>query len=261
MVLNSTLSKRTNDVVLRAMELDPAVRQQTARMLSDELAEARRALTPRGAMSGTPIRRHTKIPVQTRIQSSGWLCVLCGARNRSEARFCQRCGQPLEEQGVAAHDTNMPDFAPEDSTPTTPAPHRVVLVQPQPQLSLQPERLPEVELPHDISFSLSASSGLPPVSPTPVRMPWSRNLTVSASQHEAWVSIFAFLAIVCAAMSLMTLFARPMLLFAIPAIILGYWSMRQRQIQSEFRWLGIGAFIIGALWLVFWIVLLLTGQR
>ena len=59
----------------------------------------------------------------------------------------------------------------------------------------------------------------------------------------------------------MALFARPMLLFAIPAIILGYWSMRQRQIQSEFRWLGIGAFIIGVtLAALFWIVLLLTGH-
>jgi hypothetical protein len=92
-------------------------------------------------------------------------------------------------------------------------------------------------------------------------MPWSRTLAVPASQHEAWVSIFAFLAIVCAAMSLMGLFARPMLLFVIPAIVLGYWSMRQRQIQSEFRWLGTGAFIIGLLWSVFWIALLLTGHR
>jgi serine/threonine protein kinase len=267
LVLNPTLSKRTNDVVLRAMELDPVARQQTARELSDELTEARRALTPRGALSGTPIRRHTKMPVQMQTESSGWLCVVCGARNRTDARFCQRCGQPVEEQGAVARDSDLPDFAPEDSTPTTPAPHRVVLappkqqMQPQPQLPPQPQRPTDVEPPRDLPFSLSASSGLPPVSPTPVRMPWSRNLTVPTSQHEAWVSIFAFLAIVCAAMSLMTLFARPMLLFAIPAIILGYWSMRQRQIQSEFRWLGIGAFIIGSLWLVLWIVLLLTGHR
>jgi hypothetical protein len=148
----------------------------------------------------------------------------------------------------------MPDFAPEDGAPTTPAPHRVVLAQPQPQ------RSPDAEAPREISFALTASSGLPPVSPTPLRMPWSRSLTTPTSQHEAWVSIFAFLAIVCAAISLMALFARPALLFAIPAIIFGYWSMRQRQIQAEFRWLGIGAFGIGVLWLVFWIVLLLTGH-
>lgn len=270
-VLNPMLSKRTNDVVLRAMELDPAARHQTARELADELTEARRALTPRGALSGTPIRGRAKMPVQTETESSSWLCVLCGARNRTDARFCQRCGQPLEEQGVVARASGLPDFAPEDSTPTTPAPHRVVLVQPQQQMQQQqqqqppltphPQRPPAFEPPHDISFSLATSSGLPPVSPTPVRMPWSTNLTVPASQHEAWVSIFAFLAIVCAAMSLMALFARPTLLFTIPAIILGYWSMRQRQIQSEFRWLGIGAFILGVLWLAFWILLLLTGLR
>ncbi|HEY1389427.1 MAG TPA: serine/threonine-protein kinase [Ktedonobacterales bacterium] len=254
LVLNPMLSKRTNDAVLRAMELDPAARQQTSRELSDALTEARRALTPRGAMSGTPIRRHTKMPAQTRVQSSGWLCVLCGARNRNEARFCQRCGQPHEERDVAARESDIPDFAPEDSTPTTPAPHRVVLAPPQPQ------RSPDIEAPREIAFALTASSGLPPVSPTPVRMPWSTNLTAPASQREAWVSIFAFLAIVCAAISLMALFERPALLFTIPAIILGYWSMRQRQIQSEFRWLGIGAFVVGVLWLVFWIALLLTGR-
>ncbi|HEX5548573.1 MAG TPA: protein kinase [Ktedonobacterales bacterium] len=254
LVLNPMLSKRTNDVVLRAMELDPAARQQTARELLDELAAARRALTPRGAMSGTPIRRHPKMPAQARVQSSGWLCVLCGAHNRTEARFCQRCGQPLEDQDVATRDADVPDFALEDSTPTTPAPHRVVLAPPQPQ------RSPDVEAPREISFALTASSGLPPVSPTPERMPWSRHLTVPTSQNEAWVSIFAFLAIVCAAMSLVALFALPALLFAIPAIILGYWSMRQRHIQSEFRWLGMGAFVVGVLWLAFWIVLLLTGR-
>ena len=256
LVLNPMLSKRTNDVVLRAMELDPAARQQTARELSDELTEARRALTPRGAMSGTPIRRQSNMPAQARVQSSGWLCVLCGARNRTEARFCQRCGQPLEEQDMVARDADVPDLAPEDSTPTTPAPHRVVLAPPQPQS--QPS--PDGETPREISFALTASSGLPPVSPTPERMPWSRHLTMPTSQNEAWVSIFAFLAIVCAAMSLVALFALPALLFTIPAIILGYWSMRQRQIPSEFRWLGIGAFVVGVLWLAFWIVLLLTGR-
>ena len=92
-------------------------------------------------------------------------------------------------------------------------------------------------------------------------MPWSRSLGTPASQHEAWVSIFAFLAVVCVAISLTGVFARPMLLFAIPAIILGYWSLRQRHIQTEFRWLGAGALVIGALWVLFWIVLLLTGHR
>ena len=89
-------------------------------------------------------------------------------------------------------------------------------------------------------------------------MPWSRRLNTPTSQHEAWVSIFSFLAVVCVAISLTGIFARPMLLFAIPAIILGYWSLRQRYIQAEFRWLARGAFGVGVLWLLFWIVLLLT---
>lgn len=92
-------------------------------------------------------------------------------------------------------------------------------------------------------------------------MPWSRTLQTPTSQHEAWGSIFAFLAIVCVTISLTGIFARPMLVFAIPAIVLGVWCLRQRQIQLEFRWLAAGAFGIGVLWVVFWTVLLLTGHR
>jgi serine/threonine protein kinase len=252
-VLNSLLSKRTNDVVLRAMELDPANRQQSARELSDELAAARLALTPHSALSGTRIPRHTQTPRRT--DSGGWYCLTCAGRNRADARFCQQCGQSVgerESNAMPARNSDVPAFTPADSTPTTPAPHRVVLPQPAPVAEVPP---------HDEAFFLAISSGLPPVSPTPVRMPWSRSLSVPVTQHEAWVSIFAFLAIVCVAISLTGFFARPMLLFVLPALVLGYWSMRQGQVQPGFRWLAFGAFAIGLFWLGFWIVLLVTGHR
>ena len=53
-MLNPALSKRTEAVVLRAMELDPAARQQTTLELADALTAARRALTRHGAVSGYP---------------------------------------------------------------------------------------------------------------------------------------------------------------------------------------------------------------
>ena len=257
-MLNPALSKRTEAVVLRAMELDPAARQQTTLELADALTAARRALTRHGAVSGTRIPRRTE--TQRRTNSGGWFCVSCGARNRADARFCQQCGQPIKDQDGAVVSAGRAPVAPvvasisspADSTPTTPAPHRVVLPPRQPAAVLAPA---------DRLYSPPAPAGLPPVSPTPARMPWSRSLSTPASQHEAWVSIFAFLAVVCVAISLTGVFARPMLLFAIPAIILGYWSLRQRRIQTEFRWLGAGALVIGALWVLFWIVLLLTGHR
>lgn len=248
--LNPMLSKRSNDVVLRAMELDPAARQQNTQELADELTAVRRALTPHGPPSGAWIPRRS---VPRRTDSGGWYCPVCGGRNRADARYCKQCGQQLEGLEIGASDVRAsvsPALVPADSTPTTPAPHRVVL--PRQQAGQPIERR---------SFSLSASTGLPPVSPAPVRMPWSKNLNVPLNQREAWVSIFSFLAVVFLAISLTSFFARPMLVFAIPAIALGFWSMRQQQIQSEFRWLAAGAFGIGILLVLFWIVMLLLGHR
>jgi serine/threonine protein kinase len=248
LLLNPGLSQRTNAIVLRAMELDPAARQQTTRELADELIVARRPLTRQAAFSGSRVARRTEPPRRT--SSGGWMCPTCGARNRADAHFCQQCGQPLAGDQASASPRRVrsvstppeiPEISAVDSTPTTPAPHRVVLPQAHP-------------------YALSPQAGLPPVSPTPMRMPWSRTLNVSASQREAWVSIFAFLAVVCVTISLTALIARPMLLFALPAVVLGYWSFRQPQIQTEFRWLAVGAFVVGIVWILFWFVMLFTGN-
>jgi hypothetical protein len=91
-------------------------------------------------------------------------------------------------------------------------------------------------------------------------MPWSRTLRAPTTQREAWVSILAFLAVVCVALSITGIFVRPMLLVAIPGIVLGLWCLRQRQIATEFLWLAAGALGIGAMWVVFWIVLLFLGR-
>lgn len=256
LTLNPALSRQTDAVVLRAMELDPAARQQTTAELAEDLTRARRELTGQSAMSGPRLSRRTGAPRRT--SSGGWYCLSCGTRNRADARFCLQCGRQLSDHQIAAV---APDPAPApaivvpvppvvDGAPTTPAPHRVVLARPQHEVSATA-----------LDDSLPAPTGLPPVAPAPARMPWSRTLQTPTSQHEAWGSIFAFLAIVCVTISLTGIFARPMLVFAIPAIVLGVWCLRQRQIQLEFRWLAAGAFGIGVLWVVFWTVLLLTGHR
>lgn len=254
-VLNHAISRRTDAVVLRAMELDPASRYQSAAQLAEALTHARANLTRHGAFPGPRLSRHAE--PQQRTPSGGWLCGSCGTRNRADARFCQQCGQQSREQVPVASPEQRPVSGTPmsesvDSTPTTPAPHRIVLQHRVPESPAQPHM--------DSSFDPPAPAGLPPVSPTPARMPWSRNLYPPASQHEAWASIFAFLSVVCVTISLTGLFARPMLLFDIPAIVLGYWCMRQRQIQSEFRWLAAGAVFLGIPWLIFWFVLLVTGH-
>lgn len=280
-MLNSALSRQTNAIVLQAMELDPAARQQTAAELTEALTVARRALMPPGAFSGPRVPRQARSPRRT--DSGGWVCISCGTRNHATGRFCQQCGQPsgLPESvepdserrivvAASAQVAAMPSpvdssvsslpaapSAPSDpqwsgkpslaaGAPASPAPPRVALPPPY-----QEEAAP---------LAHPTPTGLPPVSPTPLRMPWSRRLHTPASQREAWASILALLAVVCVTISLTGFLARPMLLFAIPALGLGYWCLRQRQIQIEFRWLALGAFGIGAVWVLFWIVLLLTGH-
>ena len=244
--LNPTLSKKTNTIVLRAMELDPAARQQSTAELAEALTAARRALTKPGAFSGPRIAFR---PEQLRRSDSGsWFCAACGARNRSDAQVCQQCGRAMTGE---ATDVAVAPY-PSDGTPTTPAPHRAVLPQRRPAhvaLSLEP------------ALDMPTSAGLPPVAPTAARMPWSRALRAPATQREAWASIFAFLALVCVALSLTGIFVRPMLLFVIPALVLGVWCLRQRQAHLEFRWLAAGACGIGSFWFVFWVALFLTGHR
>lgn len=248
--LNPALSKKTNAAVLRAMELDPAARQQTAEELAEALTAARRALTKPGAFSGPRIAYS---PSQLRRSDGGsWYCATCGARNQSDARFCQQCGQTITGARAAAVVAAAPQ--PGDGAPTTPAPHRAVLAQRGPAAAV------EASLAEPL-FDVAVSSGLPPVAPMAARMPWSRTLHAPASQREAWGSIFAFLAVVCVTLSLVGIFVRPMLLFVIPALVLGIWCLRQRQLHFEFRWLAAGACGIGSFWFVFWVALFLTGHR
>lgn len=252
--LNALISRRTDAIVLRAMELDPAARQQSAPELAEALTTARRALRPQRARTADTASAHRMEPPQ-RTNSGGWYCTSCGTKNRVDGRFCQMCGKPGPDQAIpdgasperieVSAEYVAPTLA--DSTPTTPAPHRVVL----------PPRAPEPSsAPTPLYFPVSSSPGLSPVAPVAARMPWSRTTYEPATQREAWVSIFAFLAVVCLAISMTGIFMQPMLLFAVPAIALGFWCLRQRQISTEFRWLAAGALAIGASWLLFWAVIL-----
>ena len=248
--LNPALSKKTNAAVLRAMELDPAARQQTAAELAEALTTARRALTKPGAFSGPRIV-HRDLQLR-RSDSGSWFCTVCGVRNHSDTQFCQQCGQTIPVEGVALAEATP---NPSEGAPTTPAPHRAVLPRRQPVAIGAPV------VPSDAPFDVPGSTGLPPVAPTAARMPWSRTLRAPASQREAWGSIFAFLAVVCVTLSLTGIFIRPMLLFVVPALVLGIWCLRQRQLHLEFRWLAAGACGVGAFWFVFWAALFLIGLR
>ncbi len=92
------------------------------------------------------------------------------------------------------------------------------------------------------------------------RMPWD---IISSSEREAWASIFALIAVVCAALSLTGAFVRGMLIFLLPALILAHWSLAQQKDRppQEFRWLAMAALVLSYLWLAICLLALVAGQR
>lgn len=100
--LNPSLSPATEAVILKAMTLDPAGRQQSAGILLAELRAARAGLTLAPSQSGelsTKGLSANRPPVLA--------CLRCGTANPAAARFCMRCGGPLAMEPPA--ETNGDD--------------------------------------------------------------------------------------------------------------------------------------------------------
>ncbi len=78
--LNPAVSEAADRVIMKALELSPNNRQQTARQFRDELSAALEQLA-HGATGASP--------------AVGRACPRCGTRNRPEATTCARCGGSL----------------------------------------------------------------------------------------------------------------------------------------------------------------------
>ena len=118
------LSQRTEQVVIRAMQLDPARRFQSAEEMRDALTRCLRALEPTpmpahraptsgrqnppvvlptGAAASAPARaarRPAPAPMRapatrTSLTADGAICPVCGYLNRKGARFCAHDGTQL----------------------------------------------------------------------------------------------------------------------------------------------------------------------
>ncbi|MGZ3713920.1 MAG: serine/threonine protein kinase, partial [Ktedonobacterales bacterium] len=111
--LNPALSTTTEQIVLKAMSLDPAERQQDAHTLMRELAAARLALTspsiPAVQSSAASPSVHITLPPQRQRYDQTQMCQHCGTAIPQEASFCLRCGAPIvalqadrEEQSVVS---------------------------------------------------------------------------------------------------------------------------------------------------------------
>lgn len=89
--LNPALSTTTEQIVLKAMSLDPAERQQDAHTLMRELAAARLALNP----ATIPVVQSSAALQALSRSDQTQMCMHCGTANPGEAQFCLRCGSPF----------------------------------------------------------------------------------------------------------------------------------------------------------------------
>lgn len=293
--LNPLVSEATEACVLRAMELNPALRQQSAHQLADELRAASAAVTARATLSipYAVAGVAASPPAPAMSGQSPRLCTHCGSANEPTARYCMGCGATLPAVPPAAQvHIRRTDSA------TAPRAGSAVLwpaarLTPQsastgvppwqapppaslPRLASPPEMLARSPLPTGMAIS-AAFPGMPNMSYLDGGA-WSARLGIAGfrgrlatphgdsmayqppTQHEAWTSIFALLALVCCSLSLTAAFAPGMLIFLLPALIFGVWSTRYQAASAPwgFRWLARAAIVLSGVWLVLWVLVMLV---
>lgn len=151
-------------------------------------------------------------------------------------------GAPPALGGYAAHVAHQP--LPQARPPYAPSPQPGVAAAHAPYRARQPypERRPA---PHHWPQGGGAFGATLAVQPPTTR--------------EAYGSIAGFLAVVCLTLSFVAPFARPMLLFLAPALLLGAWSVYQlrtlHETAREFRWLAYSALALGGIWFLVWLLL------
>jgi hypothetical protein len=234
--LNPALSPAIERVVLTAMALDPAARQQSARALLDDLRAARATLEagPASDSSGK----------QQAVRNRMLPCMRCGTANPAAARFCMRCGSPVSSEHIAAQVAQV-------------AAEGLRLMPAQPALS-PPALVPaqaEDQAPGSpfgpVATRISRWVQLAPAS----RLLWrAAGLGEAADPAEARAVIATVVALVSASLSLLAVFAGWMLIFTVPALLLAGWGWRQRTpaMPPAFRTLALAAFCFCVCWPLLW---------
>jgi len=120
--INSRVSEPTERVVMKALELSPGQRQQTARQLRDELTDALRRLTGEAplaaaATAASPAVRPAQADVASKASGAnqpgqtlimGGACPRCGTQNRPDAQTCVNCNAPLRQSAQAPQPPAQP---------------------------------------------------------------------------------------------------------------------------------------------------------
>lgn len=256
---NPMLSESVNAIVLRAMALDPNERYQSVKALERDLIACRATLESSTAHMMTLAPR---------------ICSRCGGSSPAEARFCMRCGQALWQEPwqtapvpAVAHPA-PPAFAPPrlvassaHTRPTVPpaAAHPAPPREQRERRIPPPPRAPVQGMPRAAAFAAKPALWRDPAT-------WLTPLDQAppATAHEASVSLAAVLAVICVALSLTAPFHPAMVIFMLPALGFGSWSLAhaaETGAPREFRWLALGALALGGVWLLVLILHLALSLR
>src|SRR6266849_3917072 len=93
--LNASLPPAVDVVILRAMEVDPALRYRSAREFAGALNNALQDTPTEATPTVSAVPGSANIIVRTIIPENP--CGACGQENRRTSRFCRRCGHSLDE--------------------------------------------------------------------------------------------------------------------------------------------------------------------
>ena len=260
--LNPAITRQTEAIVVKAMALDPRERQQSASILLEELRQARAALA-----ANADQQNGDSTGKMARMRDHMQPCMRCGTGNPDAARFCMRCGGSLSQGHASANAraSNPPMLV---AQPAALA-HGVVSPSPvpagqPPMSSMQPLAAPLGQPAPRVDQPPSAAPSHQPFTLTradlrrllmhadPRKLPVALRTATSAAPDEALVMLAAILALVSVSLSLLAIFSGWFLIFCVPAMGLGAWSLLHHRptAPTEYRKLALAAIILGGGWLI-----------
>ncbi len=107
--LNPQLNATVDAAVMRAMENEPARRFRTARAFADTINSALDVTAHAGTPAGTMNPDSANIITRTIVLENP--CSACGQENRSNSRFCRRCGHRLDDTSPLATEACQVGYA------------------------------------------------------------------------------------------------------------------------------------------------------
>lgn len=265
--LNPAISRQTEAIVLRAMALDPKERQQSAGLLLGELRQACSALS-----AGTGEQNGDSNGKIARVREHMQPCLRCGTGNPDAARFCMRCGGPLSQTpDIASRRASNPPAlaAPPPALAASPAQAGYPADGAYQGLAALPGELPAAPVnplpgaqPHQPRKLTLADLRLLATRADPRKLPALLRTITAATTEEALVMLAAILALVSVSLSLLAIFSGWFLIFCVPAMALGTWSLLHHQPTAppEFRKLAIAAILLGGSWLLVYLFIWLISH-